>query len=121
MSCIGKAPSTEGRIQWKESTLTDYKRVLWGSTPEDRAELADLERKGAVVKTGDYVRGSDGYMCDAYVMTPRFGQVVLEDLERSGHLVRTGEYRLSRLGFEPVYVATEYADEALRRQERKRN
>ena len=46
MSSIGKAPSTEGRIQWKESTLTDYKRVLWGNTPKDRAELADLERKG---------------------------------------------------------------------------
>ncbi len=69
------------------------------------------------MKTGDYVRGSDGYMCDAYVTTPRFGQVVLEDLERSGHVVRTGEYRLSRLGIEePVYVAPEYADEALRKE-----
>ncbi len=26
--------------------MTDYKRVLWSSTPKDRAELADLERKG---------------------------------------------------------------------------
>ena len=47
--------------------------------------------------------------------------LTLEDLERSGHMVRTSEYRLSRLGFEPVYVATEYANEALRRQEHKSN
>ena len=102
--------------------MTENKKVLWGNTPEDRAELADLERKGAVVKTGDYVRGSDGYMCDAYVTTPRYVQVLLDDLERSGRVVRTGEYRLSRLGIgEPVYVAIECADEALRRQEHKGN
>ncbi len=118
---MGRRPAPKGEYNGRESTLTENKKVLWGNTPEDRAELADLERKGAVVKTGDYVRGSDGYMCDAYVMTPRYGQVILEDLERDGFLVRTGEYRLTRLGFEPVYVATEYADEALRRQEHKRN
>lgn len=97
--------------------MTYFKKVLWGNTPEDRAELADLERKGAVVKTGEHVRGSDGYMCDAYVMTPRFVYMVFEDLERDGLLVRTGKYRLSGLGIEePVYVVPEYADEALRRQ-----
>ena len=101
--------------------MTGYRKRFWGDTPEDRAELADLERKGAVVKTGEHMQGLDGDMCYAYVTTRNFFKVVLEDLERSGHVVRTGEYRLTRRGFRPVYDVTEHADEALRRQEGKRN
>ena len=60
-------------------------------------------------------------MADDKALTPGLTQVILDDLERDGLIVRTGEYRLGAHGLEPVYVAIEHSDEALRRQQHKRH